>query len=157
MDKSVIHIYSDGACSGNPGPGGYAAVIYMKSGNICVCGSSEDTTNNRMELTGFLNGVGTALINKSEGEYKIIVHTDSKYVENAINCGWLNKWAKKNYDKVKNVDLWEMVFKILDSRNTNIEVVWCKGHSGVIQNELADKFAVVAMNERLKEGTIIEI
>jgi len=154
--KNVVHIWSDGACAGNPGPGGYAAVIYLPTGPICVCGSSEDTTNNIMELTGFVNGLGTAILN-SPVKTKIIIHTDSKYIENSINCGWLYKWVKKDFEKIKNVELWKMVHSILVSKNTNVEVVWCKGHSGIADNELADRLASAAMNTMAKEGTIIEL
>ena len=153
--NSILHIWSDGACSGNPGPGGYSGIVFLKPRPICICGYSELTTNNRMELTGLIDGLRYALEHKPEDITKIIIHTDSKYVSNPINCGWLTKWSKKEYANKKNSDLWRIVEELLCT--FDIEVEWVKGHSGVKENELADLKAVQAMEYGWPLSTVIEL
>lgn len=136
----MISIWSDGACSGNPGNGGYAAYIQSDSVVCAVCGSEDYTTNNRMELNGFLSGL---LLVKSIGGNEVInIYTDSKYIENAINCGWLKKWHKNDYKGVKNTDLWSDVYAVLNELTVN--VIWVKGHSSSTGNHIADKIACEA-------------
>jgi ribonuclease HI len=135
-----IDIWSDGACSGNPGPGGYAAYINYGDVVIAVCGSEDYTTNNRMELSGFLAGLKEA--KHIDSKSHITVYTDSKYISNAINCGWLSKWIKKGFSGVKNIDLWQEIVPLLNE--LDVTVMWVKGHSTSHGNSLADKIACEA-------------
>lgn len=136
----MISIWTDGACSGNPGRGGYAAYIQLNNSIHAICGHEAYTTNNRMELSGFLVGITAARdIDVTE---PVTVYTDSKYIENAINCGWLKKWVKKLYKGVKNSDLWVQIEPLMNSLDIN--VVWVKGHSSTVGNNMADKLACEA-------------
>jgi ribonuclease HI len=132
-----MEIWTDGSCSGNPGRGGFAAYIKHGHNEYAVCGSDAYTTNNRMELRGFL----AACLAASDIDPKnmVTIYTDSKYVENAINCGWLQKWEKKGYKDIKNSDIWHQIFIILNK--VNVSVVWVKGHSDSKENEIADRLA----------------
>ena len=140
-----VKIYIDGACSGNPGPGGWGAIILTESNKKELFGGEKLTTNNRMELTAAIK----ALKYCEEQEKKqlslknIVIFTDSVYVKEGITL-WINKWEKNNWktsDKknVKNVDLWKTLKELSKSRQINWE--WVKGHSGNPMNELADSLA----------------
>ena len=149
MDNT-IKVWCDGACSGNPGPGGYAAVIINANERISISGFSEYTTNNRMELTAFISALEyIADKTKLYPSTQIYVYTDSKYIENALNCGWTKKWVKKEFRGVKNVDLWERA--IVLNELLRPEVIWVKGHSGIPGNELVDKFATTAIDNRYEK------
>jgi ribonuclease HI len=154
----VLNIWCDGACSGNPGPGGFAsAVIYKDSTIAFTAGYSDFTTNNRMELAGFINALKAALKEVYAGYIgNIVIHTDSKYIENAINCGWLDKWTRKGFNKIKNPDLWQEVYTVI-SKCDFITVKWVKGHSGIIGNDIVDRLAVEAMNLKRTSSGIMEI
>tara|TARA_B100000686_G_C16663567_1_gene902337 strand:- start:454 stop:900 length:447 start_codon:yes stop_codon:yes gene_type:complete len=140
-----IKIYTDGACVGNPGPGGWAAVILTESGKQEIFGGEKLTTNNRMELTATIKAL--EYCNEKEGKQpslkQIIIYTDSIYVKEGITV-WIKNWEKNNWktaDKknVKNVDLWK---KLKDLIKTNkVEWNWIKGHSNDSMNDLADKLA----------------
>ena len=134
-----VTIYTDGACSGNPGPGGWGAILKYGEHMKELSGGEAVTTNNRMELTGVI----TALSALKEPCY-VNLYTDSQYIANAINEGWLKKWVKCGWRrqgaKVKNVDLWEKLL-LLDEIN-DIKFVWVKGHDGHEYNERCDKNAV---------------
>lgn len=138
MNKNLINIYTDGACSGNPGPGGWAYIIINKIIIKKESGGQLQTTNNRMEMTAIIN----ALKNFNE-KSNIIINTDSKYVINGITqwiISWKeNKWIGSNKKKVKNYDLW----KELDflRKIHEVEWRWVKGHSGDNMNEMVDKMA----------------
>ncbi len=156
MIGNVLHIWTDGACSGNPGPGGYSAVI-MHDGKVeFSSGYSEYTTNNRMELAGFLEGIMMAISGIKSGYMHTVIHTDSKYIENAINCGWLKNWAKSGFAKIKNPEIWENIYYLLGKRD-NVTVEWCKGHAGIIGNETADRLATEAMEVKRTSKGFIEI
>jgi ribonuclease HI len=154
----TINIWCDGACAGNPGPGGYAAAIVYKDSTIAFqAGYSDYTTNNRMELAGFINALTMALNELTMGHKGlVIIHTDSKYIENAINCGWLKKWAGKGFSKIKNPDLWQEVYAVI-SKCDFITVKWVKGHSGIIGNDIVDRLAVEAMNLKRTSNGVMEI
>ena len=141
----VVKIYIDGACSGNPGPGGWGAIILSEDDRKELFGGEKLTTNNRMELTAAIK----ALEYCAKHEKKklpltnIIIFTDSVYVKEGITL-WINKWEKNNWktsDKknVKNVDLWKTLKELSKSKQINWE--WVKGHSGNPMNELADSLA----------------
>ena len=143
--KNNIVIYTDGACKGNPGEGGWGAVIENKKSVNKLYGYEENTTNNRMEIVAAIKALKT-FSEKSD----IIIYTDSKYLMNGIN-DWINNWKKNNWKTsnkkdVKNVDLW----KIIDELNLkhNIEWNWVKGHSGNPGNEMADDLANLAISRK---------
>jgi len=155
---NLLNIWSDGACAGNPGPGGYAAAITNSNSTIVFMAGYEDyTTNNRMELSGFIGALKLALNEVLKGfNGDVIIHTDSKYIENAINCGWLMKWARKGFVSIKNPDLWQEVYTVM-SKCDFITVKWVKGHSGIIGNDIVDRLAVEAMNLKRTSNGIMEI
>ncbi len=138
-------IYTDGSCTGNPGPGGWAAIIIFEGKKKEIFGGEKLTTNNRMELIAAIKAFEYCKIFEEESfsKLKVKIFTDSKYVKNGIT-NWITKWEKNNWktsDKknVKNIDLWKKL-KIL---TTNKKVNWCwvKGHSNDPMNDLADKLA----------------
>lgn len=133
-----ITIYTDGASSGNPGPGGYG--IVMKSGKHRkeVADGFRLTTNNRMELLAVI--VALELL-KVEGS-SVTVYTDSKYVADSVTKGWVFQWVKKNFKGKKNRDLWERFLLIY--KKHHVKFVWVKGHSNNIENERCDRLAVAA-------------
>ena len=140
-----IKIYTDGACAGNPGPGGWAAIIISENSKKELFGGEKLTTNNRMELTAAIEALEyCAKQEKGQLSLKQIkIYTDSNYVKDGITV-WINNWEKNNWktaDKknVKNVDLWKKL-KELNKSNT-VEWHWVKGHSEDPMNELADNLA----------------
>lgn len=139
-DIDTVEIFTDGACSGNPGPGGYGVVLRYGSVEKELSGGEKATTNNRMELTGVIKGL-TAL----KRPCRVILTTDSKYVCDSINKGWLYGWKKKGWIKsdkkpVLNVDLWEQLLPLLEKHEVMFN--WVKGHAGHPENERCDKLAV---------------
>ena len=135
-----VSIYTDGACSGNPGPGGFAAILVYNGKEKLISGGEANTTNNRMELTAVL----TALEALKE-ECEVEITSDSKYVVDAINKGWLESWQKKNWKKsdgkpALNVDLWERLVPQLSRHK--VSFIWIKGHDGHPYNERCDEAAV---------------
>jgi len=138
MDETV-YLYTDGACSGNPGPGGYASILVYKGFEKVICGGSPHTTNNRMELSAVIEGL-KALNRKSD----VLVTSDSSYVCNAVNMDWLKNWKKNNYKRkgqdIPNVDLWKEFDSLI--QNHNVTFNWIKGHDGHEYNERCDKIAV---------------
>ena len=140
-----IIIYTDGACIGNPGPGGWAAVILADNKKKELFGGEQITTNNRMELTAAIKALEHC--KKEEGKQpslrQIKIYTDSKYLKEGIT-DWINVWENNNWktkDKknVKNVDLWKKLKDL--SKSNQIEWYWVKGHSNDPMNELVDKLA----------------
>ncbi len=142
-----LFAYTDGACSGNPGPGGWGALLIAKDGSRVIrkrelCGGEADTTNNRMELLGAINA-----LNALERPSTITIYTDSKYVMNGITQ-WMHNWKKNGWKTaakkpVKNVELWQQ----LDDAKTRHTVTWewVKGHAGHPENEKADELARAGM------------
>ena len=141
----LIKIYTDGACVGNPGPGGWAAIILLENEKKELFGGEKLTTNNRMELTAAIKGL--EYCNAQEGKQlslkEIKIYTDSVYLKEGITS-WINNWEKNNWktaDKknVKNVDLWKKLKELVKSNQ--IDWHWIKGHSDDPMNDLADKLA----------------
>ncbi|MGN1123028.1 MAG: ribonuclease HI [Eubacterium sp.] len=135
-----IEIYTDGACSGNPGKGGWGAVLVYKGKEKEISGGSPDTTNNRMELTAVIEA-----LKQLKEPCKVALTTDSKYVCDAINKGWVYSWKKKGWRKsdnkpALNVDLWEKLLEQLEIHK--VEFCWVKGHNGHPYNERCDELAV---------------
>ena len=129
----VVEIFTDGACSGNPGPGGWGAVLRYKDTEKELSGYDPETTNNRMELMACIISL-EALKRPS----KVILTTDSTYVQKGMT-EWLENWKKKNWKNVKNVDLWQRLDTA--SETHEIDWVWVKGHAGHPENERCDELA----------------
>jgi len=136
-----IQIYTDGACSGNPGPGGWGAILVYGKKEKELSGFEASTTNNRMELTSVIKAL-EALREPCEIE----LFTDSQYVANAVNRGWLESWQKKGWKRkggeVKNPDLWAKLLPFLDMHS--ITFTWVKGHADNKYNNRCDELAVAA-------------
>jgi len=135
-----VDIYTDGACSGNPGPGGYGVVLVYNGNEKELSGSCPDTTNNRMELTAAIIGL-RALKQPCE----VTLTTDSKYVCDAVTKGWAKGWQARGWVKsdkspALNSDLWEQLLALLELHK--VEFVWVRGHNGHPYNERCDKLAV---------------
>lgn len=138
-----IHIYTDGACTGNPGSGGYGVVMEWV-GKPYKKELSEGyllTTNNRMELLAAI----VALEQLKKDDLQITIFSDSKYVVDAVEQKWLMKWQKKNYHQVKNPDLWKRFYPLY--LKFKPKMVWIKGHNGHSQNERCDALAVFASQQ----------
>ena len=140
-----IKIYTDGACVGNPGPGGWAAIILLENEKKELFGGEKLTTNNRMELTAAIKGLEycDSQEKKQLSLKEIKIYTDSLYLKDGIT-NWINNWKKNNWktsDKknVKNVDLWKKLKELTQS--TQVEWIWIKGHSKDSMNDLADELA----------------
>jgi len=140
-----INIYTDGACVGNPGPGGWAAIIIKENKKKELFGGEKLTTNNRMELTAAIKGL--EYCHSEEGPQpslkEIKIYTDSIYLKEGITV-WIDRWEKNNWktsDKknVKNIDLWKKLKEL--TKSNQVEWCWVKGHSGNLMNDLADKLA----------------
>ncbi len=138
-----LDIYTDGACSGNPGAGGYGVVMLYKGARKELSQGYKTTTNNRMEVLAVIKGL-EALKEPCE----VTLYSDSKYVVDSITKGWVYSWKKKNWiksDKKKalNVDLWERLLELLDKHN--VKFVWVKGHAENVENERCDELARAAI------------
>ena len=143
-----IELFTDGACSGNPGPGGWGVVLRYKDHIKEMSGGEEQTTNNRMELTAVIEGL-SALKEKCN----VTLTTDSKYVVDAVTKGWVyswknNGWRKADKKPALNVDLWEKLLQLLEMHN--VEFNWVKGHAGNPENERCDALAVAFYKELQK-------
>ncbi len=137
--KRVV-IFTDGACSGNPGPGGYGVVLRYGNARKELSGGEEETTNNRMELTAAIVGL-EALRERCS----VTLYSDSKYLVDAIVCGWAMKWRENGWmrnkrEAAQNSDLWEKILNLLEKHD--VELVWVKGHAGHPENERCDFLAV---------------
>ena len=128
-----IEIFTDGSCLGNPGKGGWCAILRYKGYQKILSGAEKNTTNNRMELLAVIKAL-EALKEPCEVE----LYSDSTYVLKGLN-EWLEGWIKKDFKKVKNVDLWKRYIEV--SKPHKIHINWIKGHSGHKENELCDKIA----------------
>ena len=140
-----VEIYTDGACSGNPGMGGWGAILVYNGKEKEICGSEAQTTNNRMELTAVIEALKAL-----KEPCGVTLTTDSKYVCDAINQEWVYNWKRNGWRKpdkkpALNVDLWEELLSLLEKHS--VTFVWVKGHNGNAYNERCDKLAV---NEYLK-------
>ena len=136
----TVEIFTDGACSGNPGPGGWGAVLRFAGKEKELSGGEKETTNNRMELTAVIMALSAL-----KEPCKVKLTTDSKYVCDAINQRWVygwraNGWRKADKKPTLNVDLWEELLPLLETHE--VEFLWGKGHAGHPENERCDALAV---------------
>ena len=136
----TVEIFTDGACSGNPGPGGWGAVLRFAGKEKELSGGERETTNNRMELTAVIQALSAL-----KEPCKVRLTTDSKYVCDAINQRWVygwraNGWRKADKKPALNVDLWEELLPLLETHE--VEFLWVKGHAGHPENERCDALAV---------------
>lgn len=134
-----IEIFTDGACLGNPGPGGWGVILRYNGSEKTLSGGEAETTNNRMEILAVIKAL-KALKEKCNIE----LYTDSQYVCNAINKGWAQKWKSNNWKRNKNEpalnsDLWEILLDLL--KDQNVKFNWVKGHAGHEENERCDVLA----------------
>lgn len=135
-----VELYTDGACSGNPGPGGWGAILKYKEHELEISGAEKSTTNNRMELTAVIEG-----LKRLNSKCSVTIYTDSKYVSDAFLQKWIWNWIKKGWKKsdgspVLNPDLWKELLMQLNKHEYSI--VWVKGHAGHPYNERCDRLAV---------------
>ncbi|MDO4742716.1 MAG: ribonuclease HI [bacterium] len=140
MSKKQIMVFTDGACSGNPGPGGWGAILRFKEVEKELSGGEAQTTNNRMELTACIKALEAL---KESCVVKLT--TDSQYVVNSVTKGWAESWQRNGWRKADkkpalNADLWERLLKLLTLHD--VEFVWIKGHAGHPENERCDELAV---------------
>ncbi|MDF1495983.1 ribonuclease HI [Caproiciproducens sp. CPB-2] len=140
-----VEIYTDGACSGNPGPGGWGAVLRYNGVEKEISGGAADTTNNRMELTGVIEALRLL-----KEPCEVILCSDSKYVCDAISKGWAKSWRKNGWRKgdkkpALNPDLWEALLVLLEKHRVTVQ--WIKGHAGHPENERCDRLAVAAIEK----------
>ena len=131
--KKAVTLYSDGSSLGNPGPGGWGTILEFKGQKKEFSGGEPHTTNNRMELTGVIEG-----LKRLKEPCSVEVVTDSSYVANAINS-WLAGWVAKDFKKVKNVDLWQEYLSV--SEPHEVKATWVRGHNGHQENERCDELA----------------
>ena len=139
--RPVIYLYTDGAASGNPGPGGWGAVLVCGPLRKEMSGGFARTTNNRMELLAVIEGLKCIKWENADVE----VWSDSQYVVKSINEGWLDNWVRKGFKKVKNPDLWQQFLPLFKSHNVVFH--WLKGHAGHPENERCDRLAVEAYSK----------
>jgi ribonuclease HI len=141
-----VTIYTDGACSGNPGPGGWGAILRYKDKEKEMSGGEAETTNNRMELLGVINAL-SALKEPCEVE----LFTDSQYISRAINEGWIKAWKKNGWKRkdgeLKNIDLWKELDSLLQKHR--VAVNWVKGHAENEYNNRCDRLAVAERDKFL--------
>ncbi|MBQ4317044.1 MAG: ribonuclease HI [Clostridia bacterium] len=135
----TVNIYTDGACKGNPGAGGWSAILEYEGREKELCGGEKITTNNRMELTAAIEGLKAL-----KTPCKVNLYSDSQYLVNAINKGWLDSWKQKGWKKadksqVLNDDLWKILDDLLSTHE--VEFIWVRGHDGHAYNERCDELA----------------
>ena len=139
-NKKFVEIFTDGACSGNPGPGGYGVILRYNGHIKELSGGDSATTNNRMELTAVIRALDAL-----KEPCKVTLTTDSQYVVNSVEKKWLYNWEKKNWirsknDPVPNTDLWKQLIPLLEKHE--VKFVWVRGHNGHPENERCDALAV---------------
>ncbi|WP_457572927.1 ribonuclease HI [Desulfolithobacter sp.] len=149
MDDAIVEIYIDGACRGNPGPGGWGVLLRYKSNEKRLKGAEFEATNNRMELTAAIMALEAL-----RRPCQVRITTDSQYVLKGIT-EWLPNWKRRNWktaDKkpVKNVDLWQRLDEAIQTHQ--VEWIWVRGHNGHPENELVDQLANHAIDELLGKG-----
>lgn len=138
MSGDTVDLYTDGACSGNPGPGGWGVLLLYKENEKELCGGEPATTNNRMELMAAIQGLESL-----KRDMKVRVHTDSNYVKDGITK-WIHGWKKNGWknakkEPVKNAELWQRLEKAIERHDVSWH--WVKGHSGHPENDRADALA----------------
>ena len=143
----MIKIFTDGSSRGNPGPGGYGVVMLYKGNRKELSQGYKITTNNRMELTAVIKALEAIKTNN----IKVTIYSDSKYVVESIEKGWIWNWEKKNFKKKQNIDLWKQFIPLY--KKFNIKFVWVKGHAGIKENERCDELANLAQSNNLINDT----
>ncbi len=133
-----VTIYTDGAASGNPGPGGYGVLLISGKHRREISEGYKFTTNNRMELMAVIAGLEAL----KKQACNVLIYTDSRYVADAVEKEWVFRWETKNFKKKKNPDLWIRFLKVY--RRHNVRFIWIKGHADNRENNLCDKLAVEA-------------
>ena len=141
MSQKII-IYTDGACTGNPGAGGYGAVLIRGEDRQEISGGYKRTTNNRMEMMAAI-----AALKSLDRASSVKLHSDSKYLVDAVTKGWAKKWQANGWmrnkkDKAKNPDLWQELLNLCQEHE--VDFAWVKGHAGIPENERCDRLAVAA-------------
>lgn len=139
-----ITIYTDGACSGNPGPGGWAGILMFGAHERLVSGGEKETTNNRMELRAVVESLRAL-----KEPCRVLLHSDSAYIVNAFNDGWIDNWIRRGWKTagkkpVKNRDLWEALLTLMEDHD--VQFVKVKGHADNDLNNRVDALAVEALN-----------
>ena len=134
----MIVIYTDGASRGNPGPGGYGVVLKFKQHRKELSEGFRLTTNNRMELMAAIKGLEAL----KEPGHDVTIYSDSKYVIDAVEKGWLKSWVKKGFAGKKNADLWMRFLNVYQQHR--VKLVWVPGHAGNVENECCDQLAVAS-------------
>ena len=148
MAPGQIVIYTDGAARGNPGPGGLGVVMKFGKHRRELSEGYRLTTNNRMELLAVIRGLEAL----KRDDLTVKIYTDSRYVSDAINKGWIFNWETKRFKNKKNVDLWQLFLKLY--RKYRVQFIWVKGHASIPENERCDQLAVEASyGTSLKEDT----
>ena len=143
----MIKIFTDGSSRGNPGQGGYGVVMLYKGNRKELSQGYKITTNNRMELTAVIKALEAIKTNN----IKVTIYSDSKYVVESIEKGWIWNWEKKNFKKKQNIDLWKQFIPLY--KKFNIKFVWVKGHAGIKENERCDELANLAQSSNLINDT----
>ena len=143
-----VDIFTDGACSGNPGPGGWGAILRYKGTDKCISGGEAETTNNRMELSAVIEAMKLL-----KEPCEVTLWTDSKYVADGLGKGWAAGWKKNGWRKADkkpalNPDLWDELLTLYDKHSVTIQ--WIKGHASHSENEKCDKMAVAESQKFLK-------
>lgn len=138
-----VVIYTDGACSGNPGPGGYGVVLLFGDRRKELCGGFRRTTNNRMEMMAVLVGLRAL-----KHPCRVALYSDSRYVVQAIAEGWALRWRRNGWmrdrtSRAKNVDLWQAI--LVELERHRVDARWVRGHAGDVENERCDRLAVAAL------------
>ncbi|MGN0675784.1 MAG: ribonuclease HI [Oscillospiraceae bacterium] len=144
----TVEIFTDGACSGNPGPGGYGAILRVGEHTKEISGGEPATTNNRMELMGVISALSAL-----KYPCDVVLTTDSKYVVDSVTKGWAKGWRAKGWVKsdkkpALNADLWEKLLDLLEIHN--VKFIWVKGHAGHPENERCDALAVMERDKFLR-------
>lgn len=140
-----VEIFTDGACSGNPGPGGWGAILRYGAHELELSGGEKETTNNRMELTAVIEA-----LKKLKEKCSLTIYTDSKYVADAFLQGWIwgwikNGWRKSDKKPVLNPELWKELLSLIGQHE--YKIIWVKGHAGHPENEKCDKLATAKAAE----------
>lgn len=152
LEQKTVEMFTDGACSGNPGPGGWGTILRYGEHTLELSGGYRRTTNNRMEILAVIRG-----LERLKEPCRVLIYSDSKYVVDAVNNGWVYGWKKKgwvksNKEKALNPDLWQ---RLLDEmKRHEVEFHWVKGHDGHPENERCDRLATgAAASDSLAEDT----
>jgi ribonuclease HI len=153
-DLAEAVAWTDGACSGNPGPGGYGVVLTWNGERKELARGFRHTTNNRMEILAVI-----AALEALERPSRITIHSDSQYVVNAIELGWARKWRANGWrrgargsDRAQNPDLWARLLELIERSGHRVTLSWVRGHAGDAENERADRLAVAALRAERLEG-----